>query len=90
MYYKLTDEDKIIITECFNDRNLDELLDFIDNGVTIAAGAHAVRHVTKLVEEHGAHVLLNDCQNCAKATVCDFVLALETCGEAFLEWEEKI
>jgi len=88
-YYKLTDEDKGIITKYFNNRNLEELLDFIGNGVNIRAGIHAVHYVTNLVREHGAHVLLNNCDNCAKQTTCDCEAAL-TCGRALLGWEEKV
>ena len=90
MYYKLTDEDKIIITECFNDRNLDELLDFIDNGTNIVAGIHAIHYLRNLAKKYDYNFLLNDCGNCAKSTICDGTFALEECGEAFLEWEEKI
>ena len=89
-YYKLTDEDKIIITECFNDRNLEELLDFIDNGTNVVAGIHVIHYLRNLAKKHGPHFLLNSCENCAKSTtICDATFALETCGEIFLEWEEK-
>lgn len=90
-YYKLTDEDREIITKHFNNRDLEELLDFIDKGVNIVAGIVNRYYVTKLVEEYGAHVLFNSCENCAKSTSnCAPTFALEVCGEGLLEWEEKV
>ncbi len=89
-YYKLTNESKEIITEYFNNRDLEELLDFIDNGVNIVAGIYAVRYMENLVRKYGSHVLLNSCDNCAKSTTCEPIFALEVCGEGLSGWEEKI
>lgn len=90
-YYKLTEKEIKTITEYFEDNDLEELLDFIENGIGIVAGIHAVRYMENLVRKYGSHVLLNSCNNCAKsATICEGPYALNVCGEGLLEWEEGI
>ncbi len=90
MYHKLTDESKEHITEYVNKCDLEGLLDFINNGVNVVAGIHAVRYMENLVKKYGVHVLINSCSNCQKTTTCDAPFALNVCGEGLLEWEEKV
>jgi len=89
-YYKLTSNDKDEITKLFNDGDLEELVDFIENGISIVSGIHTRHFLKDLVGKHGAHVLINSCSNCAKSTNCKPRYALDVCGEGLFGWEEKV
>ncbi len=90
-YHELTNESKETITKCFNDGDLEELFDFIENGICIVAGIHTIKYMENLVRKYGSHVLLNNCNNCAKSTTtCDAQFALDVCGEGLFGWEEKV
>ena len=68
-YYELTDEDKDQITKYYNERNLEELLEYC-SAVAQVASYTTWRDAELYLEEVGQEKFFWDCSNCGHTFEC--------------------
>lgn len=85
MYYKLTDEDREMITKYFNDSNLKELIGFCD-ALAIVSSAFIWRNAEELLKLIGEDAFYRDCANCGRQFDCEPRFALDDCGNRYKKW----
>lgn len=84
-YYILTNEDKEWIIKYFNDRNLEDLLDFC-TAVGIAASNYGWARAEQHLKDVGEERFFQDCRNCGHRFDCEPEFALNECGERYEKW----
>lgn len=84
-YYKLTDEDKECITRYFNERDLEQLLEFC--GVVAEVASYASWHdAESYLKDVGEEKFFRGCTNCGRTFDCEPEFAINTCGNRYEKW----
>jgi len=84
-YYKLTDEDKKYITEYFNERNIDGLIEFCSEVARVASYT-GLRNAEMYLKDVGIEKFFQDCRSCGNTFDCAPEFALSECGGRYEEW----
>jgi len=85
MHYKLTDEDRECITRYFNERNLEELIEFCDAIAQVASYA-SWRDAELYLKDVGEEKFFRDCRNCGHQFDCSPEFAIDGCGNRYEKW----
>ena len=84
-YYKLTEEDKDQITGYFDDKNLEELLEFCA-ALAQVASYDGWRYAGLYLKEVGEEKFFRDCSNCGFMFDCTSLFAINECGDRYKKW----
>lgn len=87
-YYKLTEEDKEVVTGYFEEHNLEDLLGFCE-ALSIVASGRTWDVARDYLIEVGQDHFLRSCSTCKYERSCTPEYALYTCGARNLKWESK-
>jgi len=85
MYYKLTEEDKEQIVNCFNDHNLKELIELCE-AIAVVASNYGWKNAELYLKEVGEEKFFRDCSNCGFMFDCTPLFAINECGDRYKKW----
>ncbi len=84
-HYKLTNEDVEYITKYFNERNLEELMEFC-SALAMVASFDGWRDAEAYLKDVGEERFFQDCNNCGNRFDCEPRFAIDACGERYEKW----
>ena len=84
-YYKLTDEDRECVTRYFNERDLEQLLEFCDALAQVASYA-IWRDAELYLKEVGEEKFFRSCGNCGHTFDCDPDSVINVCENRYVKW----
>lgn len=84
-YYHLTNDDKDFITKYFNERNLEELLEYC-SAIALVASCTTWNNADLYLKDVGPEKFFRTCGNCGNTFDCEPDFAINVCGNWYEKW----